>query len=192
MDNEQEDKIHSHGDSVSVRPDGSAFVSADDAAVQETVAEDTDANAQGDDASIATPDTKLANLTVAQYTQLDQFMLTNNALDVPTSQQIEQLGKLRELTPELYTAFIEAFQKNSEASFLERTEPMRIADAYSKRGQFIGAFIVILTLCVVVYAIVEQAYWMAGVLGTFDLVALAAVFGSKSKPTGSQKDSDEQ
>lgn len=119
-------------------------------------------------------------------------MLTNNALDVPTSEQIEQLGKLRELTPELNTAFIEAFQKNSEASFLERTEPMRITDAYSKRGQFIGAFIVILTLCVVVYAIVEQAYWIAGVLGTFDLVALAAVFGSNSKPTDSQKDSDEK
>lgn len=65
MGDEQEDKIHSHGDSVSVRPDGSAFVSADDETVQETASEDTDANAQGDDAAIAAPDTKLANITVA-------------------------------------------------------------------------------------------------------------------------------
>lgn len=186
MGHETEDSLSANGDSVNIRRDREKLIHEHDKSISEATADNSNADTPKNIEDVTSDETKLANLTVAQYNQLNQFLLSSRSdLDIPSRDQIADLALLREQVPEIYHAFIDAFNRNSEADYLERTEPMKIAREYSRRGQYIGLVAVLLTLGIVAFAIVSKTYWIAGILGTLDLVALAAVFGASNSPTRS-------
>lgn len=75
-----------------------------------------------------------------------------------------------------------ALQQSVDDESFERRAPYEIPARYTRRGQWLGLTAVLASLAVVAYAIFANEPWIAGILGTLDLVALAAVFGSNRTP----------
>lgn len=92
------------------------------------------------------------------------------------------MATLREQTPEMYDLLLKAIETNVETDSFERKNKYLIPARYARFGQIIGFFAVLAMLGIVVYAINKDAYWLAGLFGTIDVVAIAAVFGSNQKP----------
>lgn len=68
--------------------------------------------------------------------------------------------------------------------------PYEIPREFARRGQNYGLAAVLASLIVVCYAIYANEPWIAGVLGTIDLVALAAVFGQGGFSKNNEQRSD--
>lgn len=125
-------------------------------------------------------DERLSQLTIAQLQ-----LIENHQHLVPfplTRDQVEVMATLREQTPEMYDLLLKAIETNVETDSFERKNKYLIPARYARFGQIIGFFAVLAMLGIVVYAINKDAYWLAGLFGTIDVVAIAAVFGSNQKP----------
>lgn len=104
-------------------------------------------------------------------------------LHVPLREtDLETLSKLREQLPEIYEQHVENMRVSRELEEFQTHARYEIPAKYAHRGQAMGLAATVATLAVVAFAVWAQAYWIAGVLGVVDLVAIAAVFGSNQKP----------
>ena len=84
---------------------------------------------------------------------------------------------MRDEVPEVYGVYVRALERAVEDESFTVRAPFTVPAKFAARGQRYGLTAVIASLAVVVYAIHSGQPWIAGVLGTIDLVALAAVFG---------------
>lgn len=104
-------------------------------------------------------------------------------LHVPVREtDLETLSKLRDQLPEIYEQHVENMRVSRELEEFQTHARYEIPAKYAHRGQAMGLAATVATLAVVAFAVWAQAYWIAGVLGVVDLVAIAAVFGSNQKP----------
>lgn len=104
-------------------------------------------------------------------------------LHVPVREtDLETLSKLRDQLPEIYEQHVENMRASRELEEFQTHARYEIPAKYAHRGQTMGLAATVATLAVVAFAVWAQAYWIAGVLGVVDLVAIAAVFGSNQKP----------
>lgn len=104
-------------------------------------------------------------------------------LHVPVKENdLEILSRMRAELPEFYEQHIKNMRAVRELEEFETHSRYEVPAKYAKRGQILGLIATVLTLGVVILAIVHDSPWVAAVLGTVDLVAIAAVFGSNQKP----------
>lgn len=104
-------------------------------------------------------------------------------LHVPLREtDLDNLSDLRDQLPEIYEQYVENMRVSRELEEFQTHARYEIPAKYAHRGQAMGLAATVATLAVVAFAVWAQAYWIAGVLGVVDLVAIAAVFGSNQKP----------
>lgn len=109
--------------------------------------------------------------------------LNENHLHLPIAvPDAEHLKELRADVPEIYDLYVHGLRQSLDDESFRQHAPYEIPAQYARRGQYLGLTAVIITLGIVAFAIWMNAMWLAGIIGTLDLVALAAVFGSDSAP----------
>lgn len=179
--NPRKNQSANHGDEVDTRPHGAHLIPNHEEHVAGTDSPQHEPTVERFGDEDISDDQQLSQLTIAQYNQLIEnhlhlapFPITNDQLDV--------LSTMRERTPEMYDVLIETIRTNVETDSFERKNKFLIPARYATRGQILGLISVLAMLGVVVYAITDGAYWLAGVFGVIDIVALAAVFGANQKP----------
>lgn len=109
--------------------------------------------------------------------------LQENHLHLPMlTPDIEEMKRMKRETPELYRAYVKAINSQIEADFIGRTAPYREPGKIAHRGQLLGFLAVVSVLVFCGYLASLGHIITAGIIATFDLVALAAVFASGNRP----------
>ena len=115
---------------------------------------------------------------VEQVAQQVVAFIQENHLHTPVPiPDTQALAAMRDEIPEVYGVYVRALERAVEDESFTVRAPFTVPAKFAARGQRYGLTAVIASLAVVVYAIHSGQPWIAGVLGTIDLVALAAVFG---------------
>lgn len=119
----------------------------------------------------------IASLVVSHINQ--NITTVNEPGAIP---DLNQIVALREKAPELYDAYVEIIKEEAQSNRLEQRQRYEIPEKYAKRGQRLGFASILIVAILVGFCVYEQAYWIAGVFGVIDFVAIAAVFGANQKP----------
>lgn len=109
---------------------------------------------------------------VLAYIQENHLQL-NLPLLLPDANELQ---KLRQVAPEVYSEYIYAIHASTDTDAFERRAAYEIPAQYARRGQRYGLVAVISVLVLAGGAIAAGSPILAGILGVVDLVALAAVF----------------
>ncbi len=120
------------------------------------------------------PDSDVTHQVAQQVFALIQENHLYTGVTLPDA---DALAVLKRQAPEIYELYVKALETTiADESYTTRA-PYEIPREFARRGQNYGLAAVLASLLVVCYAIYANEPWIAGVLGTIDLVALAAVFG---------------
>ena len=133
------------------------------------------------------PDSDVTHQVAQQVFALIQENHLYTGVTLPDA---DALAVLKRQAPEIYELYVKALETTiADESYTTRA-PYEIPREFARRGQNYGLAAVLASLLVVCYAIYANEPWIAGVLGTIDLVALAAVFGQGGFSKNNEQRSD--
>ena len=140
--------------------------------------------------SDARPEGPDSDVTHQVAQQVFALIQENHLYTGVTLPDADALAVLKRQAPEIYELYVKALETTiADESYTTRA-PYEIPREFARRGQNYGLAAVLASLLVVCYAIYANEPWIAGVLGTIDLVALAAVFGQGGFSKNNEQRSD--
>lgn len=173
----QEEGIET-GDSVDIRHERQAHLPGD---AESATAGSRDLALDNVEQSLTDGETNPERRQIIQQTV--NAVLQEIHLHAPMREHdLEILSRMRTELPEFYEQHIENMRAARELEDFETRSRYEVPAKYARRGQMLGLAATLATLGVVVLAILNKTAWVAAVLGTIDLIAIAAVFGSNQKP----------
>ena len=172
---------------LNLRPNRGTQLSSDARSAEKNSAHSQAVDGSGRSYNPEGPDSDVTHQVAQQVFALIQENHLYTGVTLPDA---DALAVLKRQAPEIYELYVKALETTiADESYTTRA-PYEIPREFARRGQNYGLAAVLASLLVVCYAIYANEPWIAGVLGTIDLVALAAVFGQGGFSKNNEQRSD--